>query len=140
MKERYIRELVKLTKVSSEKVINATIEHMVKGISQKQGSEKYSVKQPDISRLKKRLIGLDEHIPVLYKLRNKKEKYLRELVSLTRMTSDSLIDATIEHMVSGLTQNEAAKKHGVNQPDISDTMSRFTELDELITNLNKLRK
>lgn len=140
MKERYIRELVKLTKVSSEKVINATIEHMVKGISQKQGSEKYSVKQPDISRLKKRLIGLDEHIPVLYKLRNTKEKYLRELVSLTRMTSDSLIDATIEHMVSGLTQNEAAKKHGVNQPDISDTMSRFTELDELITNLNKLRK
>ena len=140
MKERYIRELVKLTKVSSEKVINATIEHMVKGVSQKQGSEKYSVKQPDISRLKKRLIGLDEHIPVLYKLRNTKETYLRELVSLTRMTSDSLIDATIEHMVSGLTQNEAAKKHGVNQPDISDTMSRFTELDELITNLNKLRK
>lgn len=140
MKERYIRELVKLTKVSSEKVIDATIEHMVKGVSQKQGSEKYSVKQPDISRLKKRLIGLDEHIPVLYKLRNTKEKYLRELVSLTRMTSDNLIDATIEHMVSGLTQNEAAKKHGVNQPDISDTMSRFTELDELITNLNKLRK
>ena len=69
MKERYIRELVKLTRASSDKVLEATIDHMVKGLTQKEAAEKYGVNQPDVAKLKKRFIELDEHITILNKLR-----------------------------------------------------------------------
>ena len=69
MNEKYIRELVKLTRVSSDKVLNATIEHMFHGLTQDEAAEKYGINQEAISRLKRRIKKVDAHVTLLHELK-----------------------------------------------------------------------
>lgn len=59
MSPNYIRVLLKLTKVSGEAVVSATIEHMANGKTQKDAAELYGVKQEAVARLVKRIRELD---------------------------------------------------------------------------------
>jgi len=68
-----------------------------------------------------------------------KERYLRALVKLTRAASAPTLDATIEHMVYGKTQELAAQEHGVKQEAVARLTSRLVNLDKQITVLIKLK-
>lgn len=59
MSPDYIKTLLKLTKVSSEDVIAATIDHLCDGKSQPEAAEAHGVQQEAIARLVKRLRTLD---------------------------------------------------------------------------------
>lgn len=70
MNERYLRSLVKLTKVTSEATLNATIEHLVYGDTQALSAKNNSVLQGSVGRLATRLIELDKQVTELNKLKN----------------------------------------------------------------------
>ena len=59
MSPEYIKTLLKLTKVSSEDVISATIAHLCGGQSQPGAAQAHGVQQEAIARLVKRLRELD---------------------------------------------------------------------------------
>ena len=56
----YIKTLLKLTKVSSEDVIAATIAHLCHGKTQPEAAEAHGVQQEAVARLVKRLRELDK--------------------------------------------------------------------------------
>ncbi|PML45597.1 hypothetical protein BCT75_04230 [Vibrio lentus] len=60
MNEEYLRKLVLLTKATSQPVLDATIEHLCIGTTQKFSAEKQGVKQAAVARLATRLIELDK--------------------------------------------------------------------------------
>lgn len=68
-----------------------------------------------------------------------KEKYLRALVKLTRAASQPTIEATIDHLSNGLTQGEAAGKHGVKQEAVARFSKRLKELDKTVEELNLIK-
>ena len=68
------------------------------------------------------------------------ERYLRALVNtLTRSTSAAVLDATIDHLVHGETQSNAATKHGVKQEAVARMAKRLKELDREVDVLYKLK-
>ncbi|EJC6974875.1 hypothetical protein AB8I23_004270 [Vibrio alginolyticus] len=74
MQENYLRKLVELTKTNSEAVINATIEHLCLGSTQKAAAERYGVKQAAVGRLVTRLMELSLKVEQLNNLRNAEPK------------------------------------------------------------------
>lgn len=60
MKAEYIRALLRLTRVSSADVVNATIDHLCCGDTQVDAARVHSVQQGDIARMVKRLRELDD--------------------------------------------------------------------------------
>ncbi|MEZ8028545.1 hypothetical protein [Enterovibrio norvegicus] len=70
MNERYLRALIKLTRASSAAVLDATIDHLAYGESQKAAAIKHGVQQEAVSRLSTRLQALDKQITDLSKLKN----------------------------------------------------------------------
>lgn len=59
MNPEYIKALLKLTKVTSKDVTEATIEHLCEGVSQTKAAEAHNVKQEAVARMVKRLRFLD---------------------------------------------------------------------------------
>ena len=59
MKEKYVRSLIKLTKSTSEKNLNALIEHLCKGKTQAESAQIYGVRQEAVARLSTRIKKLD---------------------------------------------------------------------------------
>lgn len=70
MNERYLRALVRLTRVSSARVLDATVEHLVYGETQLKSATKFGVKQEAVARLSKRLVELDRRVTELHNLKN----------------------------------------------------------------------
>ncbi|OEE38264.1 hypothetical protein A1QO_02485 [Vibrio genomosp. F10 str. ZF-129] len=70
MNERYIRALVKLTRVANADLLNATIDHILYGETQSGSANKHGVKQEAVARLAKRIIGLDRQVSDIIKLKN----------------------------------------------------------------------
>lgn len=68
-----------------------------------------------------------------------KERYLRALVKLTRAASAPTLDATIEHMVYGKTQELAAQEHGVKQEAVARLTTRLLNLDKQVTELINIK-
>ncbi|MDA0152302.1 hypothetical protein OH460_08310 [Vibrio sp. Makdt] len=69
-----------------------------------------------------------------------KEEYLRKLVLLTKVTSQPVLDATIEHLCSGTTQKFSAEKHGVKQAAIARLTTRLVELDTLVAEISAIKE
>lgn len=70
MNERYIRALVKLTKVANPDLLNATIDHLIYKETQASSAKKHGVKQEAVARLAKRIVGLDKQVSEIVELKN----------------------------------------------------------------------
>jgi hypothetical protein len=62
MNEEYIRALVTFTRSTSEPTLDAVIEHICNGLSQKNAAVKYGVEQSAVARLTTRIKKLDTRI------------------------------------------------------------------------------
>lgn len=69
MNEKYLRKLVLLTKATSTPALEAAIEHLCLGTTQKLAAEKQQVKQSAVARLVSRLIKLDKQVTELSNLK-----------------------------------------------------------------------
>lgn len=65
MNEKYIRSLVKLTRVTSEPTLNAVIDHICNGTSQQVAADANGVPQESVARLNKRISELDKQVIAL---------------------------------------------------------------------------
>jgi len=70
MNERYLRALVRLTKVTSEATINAAVDHIIYGKTQDLSAQHNKVKQESVARLTTRLNELDKQVTELAILKN----------------------------------------------------------------------
>lgn len=61
-----------------------------------------------------------------------KEDYVRQLFKIAQKHSDAVIEATIEHLCNGLTQEEAAEKYQITQSTVGRAVSRIKQLDKLV--------
>ncbi len=68
-----------------------------------------------------------------------KENYLRELVTLTRVSSTATVEACIEHLCFGKSQYVAADKYGVKQEAVARLTRRLVNLDQKLIEIEKLR-
>lgn len=69
MNEQYLRKLVLLTKTTNQHVLDATIDHLCFGTTQKLSAEKQGVTQAAVARLTTRLVKLDKLVTELSKLK-----------------------------------------------------------------------
>lgn len=60
-------------------------------------------------------------------------EYIQTLLKLTRVNSQNVIVATIDHLCGGKTQPEAAQAHGVQQEAVARLAKRLRELDLIVT-------
>lgn len=60
MNPKYIRTLLKLTRVNSKSVTEATIDHLCCGDTQAEAAQAHGVQQEAVARLTKRLRELDQ--------------------------------------------------------------------------------
>lgn len=68
------------------------------------------------------------------------EQYIRALVKFTKSSSASVLDATIDHLVHGETQDAAADKHSVKQEAIARLVKRIKSVETKIDEIIKLKK
>lgn len=68
------------------------------------------------------------------------ELYLRALVNkLTKVASMPTLNATIDHLVYGKTQDVAARNNGVQQEAVARLSTRITQLDKDVEELYKMK-
>lgn len=67
------------------------------------------------------------------------EEYILGLLTLTRTTSEAVVNATIDHLCKGDTQTLAAQNHQVQQEAIARLAKRIRKLDKQIENIYKLK-
>lgn len=72
MNPEYIRELLKLTRVNSKDVTEATIDHLCCGETQLEAAQAHGVQQEAVARLVKRLRSLDAIVTKAMEEKNKK--------------------------------------------------------------------
>lgn len=70
MNERYIRALVKLTRVASAPTLDATIEHLSYDVTQKVAGENHGVTQGAVARLTTKIVQLDKQVTEITKIKN----------------------------------------------------------------------
>lgn len=68
------------------------------------------------------------------------EQYIRALVKFTKSSSTSVLDATIDHLAHGETQEAAAKKHNVKQEAIARMVKRIKSIEAKIEEIIELKK
>ncbi|EGR1049107.1 hypothetical protein DDM91_17925 [Vibrio cholerae] len=67
------------------------------------------------------------------------ESYIRALISLTRSTSEPTLNAVVDHLCYGKTQEQAAEKQGVKQEAVARLTTRIKNLDALVTEISSLK-
>jgi len=60
-----------------------------------------------------------------------KEQYVRHLFKMTTKHTHSVIEATIEHLCYGESQDSVAEKYDISQSTVGRAVSKIKKLDEL---------
>lgn len=144
--ERRVELLLELTDITSSGIKSALVNHLTRGHPVETSALLSRVESSNVSR---GLASLNEVADIVEKIKehdwhnikyhlSDMEAHWRLMFELTKLTSEKVKLAAIDHLACGIKVSVAARMHGAKQPNVSRAISAVNKVSNKVERIKEL--